>query len=819
MTSFDLYGIPENPTLASLLPPVAVNFSKLLDGTFAPNGTDGMPDPNTDPLSAFTYMVNKANLITQSAQQRPMMRLADQNLNILAEIVGELSCDTEEVMADTGQARVVITYENYLVDWMVNQIQVYTDVHLIIDPTPTQRTWKTRWGGKVHQINVKRNEDGTSTVEIIALSVREHAKKLLIAANPFFAPEIQLPRIWVLPGPIRTILFATFIINLARLFAPGLSTITNTFNPLSWINPALADQNIIADFDPLSWPIQVAFVDPLLDQSRWTVIGATWTDWHSSTTDMLKDCGVVLRAYTYLAGEDTDSPNTELANLITGNEGLAIDVVNAIGLSSADQLIQAIGTDLVGLTMPTRNCVCFSLEDMSGQAGPTGTALDGLLNLIGVTFDDLFTSVLINADTGQTLAGEPVIDVINPTAPIAEALLGVAPQPPNVIWRESTYDRVVSKQHSLYKAPPLTMMTGGRSPTLVNEAQCVSADTLIDGPDGVERIDILAKRGESFRVWSVTPEGQRVAATALYAFKKGTTELFEYNLDDGRSIKATHQHRFLTNRGFIPGAEIAVGSWIATAPESAPCSDVRMRRVIDSDYECVPETAAVKFRKVVSVVPMGVDDYYDMHVPGWENYSANGFWNHNTFGIQYGLSQLQTVVAAGGGVGGVAVEGGPPIGAGLSSLYQGQLDNSVLAWERITDPTRAVWTGDLAYQEWFERGTQTAYTLAGILTLRQADWNTRAFYGFQAQVISGFPWVLDVDVRLGERAGWEFDGVIYVDQVTAIKRTWDRQNPVLCTISVGDDRDKQDPVARSLRSLNAVYGMFAGLLGEGTLFG
>ena len=662
MTSFDLYGIPESPTLAALLPPVGINFAKLLDGVFAPTGTDGIPDPVTDPLSCFTWMVNKANLITQGAQQRPMMRLADQNMKVIAEIVGELSCDTEELMSDTGTARVVVTYDNYLVDYMVNQIQVYTDVHLIIDPIPTQRTWKTRWGGKVHQINVKRNEDGTSTVELIALSVREHAKKLLIAANPIFAPEIQLPRIWILPGPIRSILFATFFINLARLFVPGLSGITNAFNPLSWINPAVLDQNPLQDFNPLSWPIQVAFVNPLVDQSRWTALGATWTDWHSSTVDMLKDCGVVMRAYTFLADEDTDSPNTDLANLITGIEGVAVDVLDALGLSSGDQLVKAIGTAAIDtLTMPTRNCVIFSLEDMSGQTGPTGTALDGLLNLIGVTFDDLFTSVLINADTGQTLDGEPVVDVINPTAPIAEDLLGVAPAAPNVIWRESTYDRVVSKQHSLYKAPPLTMMTGGRSPSLVNEAQ--------------------------------------------------------------------------------------------------------------------------------------------------------------TFGIQYGLSQLQTVVAAGGGLGGVAVEGGPPIGAGLSSLYQGQLDNSLLAWERITDPTRAVWTGDLAYQEHFERGTQTAYTLAGIITLRQADFNTRAFYGFQAQVISGFPWVLDVDARLGERAGWEFDGVIYVDQITAIKRTWDRQSPVLCTLSVGDDKDKQDHVARTMRSLNAVYGMFAGLLGEGTIFG
>lgn len=817
MTGFDLFGIPENPTLASLLPPYALTFSKLLDGIELPDGSEGIPDPVTAPMSCFNWMVAKANLKIQSAQQRPMVRLADENLNVMAELVGELSCTTEELMADTGTASLVCSYDNWIVDWLINQTRVDQDLHLIIDPIPTQRNWRTRWAGKVHQINVKRNEDGTSTIEIVALSMREHAKRLLIASNPVLPPEVNLPQMWILPGPIRTILFVTFFLNLARLFVPGLSGLTNLFNPIGWINPL--NTTALFDFDPLSWPIQVAFVNPAIDDSRWTAIGATWTNWHDATTDMLKDCGCIMRAYTFLKDEDTDSPYTELAELING----PVDLLEAFNLTSSEQLVEKLaGRTAAALSRPTRNCVVFSLEDFSGQAGPTGTPLDGLLNLVGVTADDLFTTILFDTDTGQTLGGEPVIDVINPTSPIFESLLEVAPQPPKAIWRESTYDRVQSKSHTLYKAPVKTIMTGGRSPSIVNESQCVSADTLIDGPDGVERIDILAKRGESFRVWSVTPEGQKVAAAASLAFKKGTAELFEYNLADGRSIKATHQHRFLTDRGFIPGAEIEVGSRIATAPESR-WESVPLRRVTDADYAAVPETSAVKFCKVVSIVPMGVDDFYDMSVPGWENYSANGFWNHNTFGIQYGLSQIQTVVAAGvgGGLGGVgtADEGGPPIGAGLSSLYQGQLDNTLLAWERITDPVRAIWTGDIGYQEHLETGSQTAYTLASVLTLRQGDWNTRAYYGFQAQVISGFPWVLDVDVRLGERAGWEMDGIIYVDQVTAIKRSWDRQSPVICNLSVGDDKDKQDPIARGLRAINAVYGVFGALLGQGTIFG
>lgn len=656
MTSFELFGSNENPTLAGLFPPYGLSFSKLLDGINLPDGSEGIPDPVTAPVSCFNWMVAKANLKTQSAQQRPMVRLADENLNIMAELVGELSCTTEELMADTGQASIVCSYDNWIVDWLINQTRVDQDIHLIIDPTPTQRTWRTRWGGKVHQINVKRNEDGTSTVEIIALSMREHAKRLLVASNPVVAPEINLPQMWILPGPIRTILFVTFFLNLARLFVPGLSGITNAFNPIGWINPL--NTGALFNFDPLAWPIQCAFVNPAIDVSRWTAIGATWQSWHDATTDMLKDCGCIMRAYTFLKDEDEDSPHTELVELING----PVDLLKAFNLEGPEKLVEQLaGRAANALARPTRNCVVFSLEDLSGQAGPTGTPLDGLLNLVGVTADDLFTTILFDTDTGQTLGGEPVVDVINPTSPIFESLLQVAPQPPKAIWRESAYDRVQSKSHTLYKAPVKTIMTGGRSPSIVNETQ--------------------------------------------------------------------------------------------------------------------------------------------------------------TFGIQYGLSQIQTVVAAGPAEFAAVVESGPPIGAGLSSLYQGQLDNTLLAWERITDPVRAIWTGDLGYNEHLETGSQTAYTLASILTLRQGDWNTRAYYGFQAQVISGFPWVLDVDVRLGERAGWEMDGIIYVDQITAIKRSWDRGSPVLCNLSVGDDKDKQDPIARGLRAINAVYGVLGGLLGQGTLFG
>jgi hypothetical protein len=441
---------------------------------------------------------------------------------------------------------------------------------------------------------------------------------------------------WILPGPIRSVLFASCFINLARLFVPGLSFLTNAFNPASWLNPANLDS--LFNVNPLNWPIQVAFVDPILDTSRWTVLGATWTDWHSATTDMLKDAGVIMRAYTCLPDEDLDSPYEELT-----------DIMDLVGLGALDQFIK-----------PTRNCVVFRFEDWSGHRGPTGTAIDGLLNVIGVTLDDLFTTTLIDANTALTLDGEPLFDSNGNNIPIFEALLGVAPRPPNVIWREGQFTALIDATHTLHKGSPRTVMTGGKSPSLVNELQTF---------------------------------GIRYALSELSAM-----------------------------------INVAIGSFVNTA---------------------------------------------------WEM----------------------------------------PATPGLENLYQGQLDNVLFAWERMTDPLRAIWNGDLSYQEVFDRGGGTAYTLSGILTLRTALWKTRAFQGFKAKVRNGRPWTVDSDTHLGERNGFEFEHVIYVDQLIGIKHSVDRKKPLLTELTVGEDRNTFDPMARVMRAVQGLYSIVGAFAGEGTIFG
>lgn len=634
-----------------------LSFDPSLDTVLPTIGKHGCPDPKVDPMACYRYLDGMREIIKQAANQEPLIRLADKDLNVVTDLTGEMSASVEELMADSGQATVTILYDHWIEDYVINGVTITEDLHLLIDPIPTQQDWRVRWGGKIKEISLVNNEDGTSTITFLALSHREHMKHLLFGAAPWFPPEFQLPRMWILPGPLRSVFFITGMINLARLYMPGLNIITNLFDPGAWLY--YLDPNNWANFNPLNWPVQIAFVDPLTDTSMWTVLAATWTDWHSTMADLLSNAGCIVRAYTWLT-TDADSPHTALSDLL---ETGSVDQLAAVTGLTVKQLYEQAQGNMSNLARPGRNCVILDCQDKSGRVGPTGTALDGLLELIGITLDDMITDVVLDQQSMQVLDGETVIDETQINM-FFTSLLGVEIPVPHVIWREGQFTGMVHREVNLHKGAPVTMMVGGRSPTIINELQ--------------------------------------------------------------------------------------------------------------------------------------------------------------TFGIKYALSELSMVptlnagqLACGPGTMNAQIPGTP----GLQDLYQGQLDNVLLAWERYTSPVRELHAGELAYQEYIERGTSSAYTLAAWLSLAESNWKTRPFYGFQSKALNGRPWCYGIDFALGDRVGFEMDGIIFVDQLAAVKWQYDRQSPNFLIISVGDDRDKHDPIAASARALQGVYALVGSFLGEGTLFG
>ncbi len=566
-----------------------------------------------DPMSAYRYLEARRRTQVAETKQRPLLRLWDKNMQFIGTIAQEKSVRVEEVMADSGTGTCVIRRDNWLSDFILYDRRAEEDLHFTLDPNPTNRSWRTRWGGKVTGVTAKRSNDGLHTVEMEMVHNREHVKHLLAGANPIFPPEIQFPKMFVLPWNCRTAVSLTMFINLARQFFPLLSIPTNIFNPGAWLGVA----DIIGGFDPLLWPVQVQFVNPLFDQSRTTILTSRWTDIHTVTAPLLEDAGCMIRAYTWLT-EDKDSPHPELGTL-------------------AGQLAR-----------PHRNAVILAVEDKSGVTGPTGTLLDGPINLIASTADDMITETLSSViDLDRDNDGQ--------TDPLIRKWFGVAPKPPWVVFKDGEYSGIVESQRTMHGATAKTIMIGGRSPGWVNQLQ--------------------------------------------------------------------------------------------------------------------------------------------------------------TFGIKYALSELSAVISY--GLGAYQQPGTP----GLEELYQGQLDDTLLAWQRFTDPIRAIRMGDFGFLEHFEQGGGgTAYTVSGILNLRSGHWKTRAYTSFKTSIRNGVPYLLDTDFTLGDRLGFQMANVIHVDQCTAVRRSYDESTPMTIELSIGDDSEEEDPVAKATRTLAAVWGLMGMFLGSTDVF-
>ncbi len=604
------------------------------------NGQAIAPDPVVEPWSAYKILRDKSRIMTESVRQRPLLRLWDQNMNFLCPLVGEQSASLEEIATDSGQASIVIRREEWFVDWLLENVMPDQDLNITMDPIPTQTNYLTRWGGKVNALTLKKSTEGIYTMEFQATSNREHLKHILMGANPFFPPEVQLPKMWFIPGNTCTINSFTLLCNLARIYAPWLAIPTNIFNPGAWLSGSLG--GVVDGFDPLSWPLQVSFTNPFLDQSRFSFLSARWSDTDTVTKDINNDAGCIWRAYTWLP-EDAQTPHQQLADL----SGVIAEMIgDFLGMD-----VENVSNDLLQSAIrPTGPCVVFDNKNVSGIGGPTGTALDGVFNLVATTADDTITEFLYDVDENEYIISPTTGNLVN-NQPTFAAWLGEVPAPPSVVYRDVEYSGILEAQNVMHKYSSATIMVGGKSPSWVNQ--------LI------------------------------------------------------------------------------------------------------------------------------------------------------TFGIRYGLAQLSSVIAD--EMGQAYQQYGSP---GLENVYQGQLDDVFLAYERWTSPLRVLRAGSMGYQETFEQGGGTAYTLSGVLTIRQGLWKTRAYQAFKANIQNGVPWLYGRDFSLGDRVGFELYNIIYADNVHSVKYDWSRDQALNLTISVGDNTLEQDPTARTMRTAQNIWNMVGMALGS-----
>lgn len=537
--------------------------------------------------------------------KKPLIRLWDKAFRLIARIEIPETWECEEIAHDNGMARIELVGKDN--DWIREILCFKTrpaeDLHITIDPDPDKPTdFKNRWGGKVETIVDQETKGKPTITTITAVSNRIHLRHIMLAATPVFPHAVQPLRMFLWGGPCVTACSTAVLINLFRIYTLNgwWPLPRNIMDPSTWL------ENV----NPLNWPVQVMPVRPLLDQSRWVTIGSRWQSAETVLTPAMKDAGVICHAYTWLPGDPAP--------------------------------YEAFGP-LKETLKPQRACVILSFEDQSGVTGPTGTALDGLVNLFALTLDDLFTETLIAVDA----------DGDGETDPFFRKLLGVAPKRPPFVYRDTGYGGVTSRTMVIHKAKAITVVVGGRS-------------------------------------------------------------------------------------------------------------------------------------------------------PGWVNQAI-------TWGIRYGLSQIAQAITS--------IPGAPaqtPGTEGLDNLYQGQLDDTLLAFMPFVDPRRSAAVGPYARNEHFESGS--GFTFSSLLTARQGWWSTRPYTSFKFDVGDGAPYVLGEDIRLGSRVSAERRGVIYTDQIMAIKRRGDRNSSGRPVISFGDDSKEEDPVAQGFTAIANVASFVAQLAGSGGMY-
>lgn len=183
---------------------------------------------------------------------------------------------------------------------------------------------------------------------------------------------------------------------------------------------------------------------------------------------------------------------------------------------------------------------------------------------------------------------------------------------------------------------------------------CIAGDSLVfDAFTGERcRIDSLKDRVGEFYVQGVDVDCKPAIGRVTHWMDNGVKQVYRLTLRNGSQIKATHDHRFLSEAGWKKLEDLRPGDCIATLPfpdELKMTIDLSNRAII-AEYgldrqrissEVVQDVAQslnltatlqhshVLWEAVTSIEPAGSEWVYDITVAGLHNFSANNIIVHN----------------------------------------------------------------------------------------------------------------------------------------------------------------------------------------------
>jgi replicative DNA helicase len=203
-----------------------------------------------------------------------------------------------------------------------------------------------------------------------------------------------------------------------------------------------------------------------------------------------------------------------------------------------------------------------------------------------------------------------------------------------------------------------------RRPVMSDLRECVTGDTRVCLTDG-RRVPIADLVGTTPEVWAVDDDQRLVSARAERVWNVGRRTVHSVRLDSGRLLRATLDHRVLTDDGWRRVAELARGNRVALAchisePEELQFGQRRVaelhgtahgdtahlafahgRAVVDSHAPVLNDSDQARsadsdlfLDRIVSITADGEEDVFDLTVPGPANWLADGIVSHNSGAIE-----------------------------------------------------------------------------------------------------------------------------------------------------------------------------------------
>jgi len=163
----------------------------------------------------------------------------------------------------------------------------------------------------------------------------------------------------------------------------------------------------------------------------------------------------------------------------------------------------------------------------------------------------------------------------------------------------------------------------------LRESGCLTGDTLVTTAGTGAKVPIRELVGRAnVCVWALDEQTWRLQPAAVErAFCTGRKPVFRLTTRRGRTIRATRNHRFLTGAGWRRLDQLQPQDHLAL-PRHLP--DSSRRTMADADELRCLATSDVYWEEVTRVEPDGLEDVFDLTVPGLHNFVADDIVVHNS---------------------------------------------------------------------------------------------------------------------------------------------------------------------------------------------